>query len=240
MKAAYQELIKALGLPDLPEELIDIALTHVSAVRERGMPLHLSNERHEFLGDAVLELAVSHILYSEMPTADEGELTRLRAQLVCRDNLAHHAEKLALGELIIFSKGEKQAGGARKKALLADALEALIGVVFFTHGYQQAFESIKRLLFDGQDLHQLPMRSSHHWKSRFQEMMQRSGPREIAYSSVQSGSDHLPSFSVVLSVDGVVYGEGVGKSKQEAEQNAAKEAIRLLEAGGYDIALKGY
>jgi ribonuclease-3 len=235
MNATTIRLCALLGISGLPEESLTQALTHISSINEQNLPLHDSNERLEFLGDAVLGLAVSQMLYKRYPQALEGELTSLRSQLVCREYLAMVAEKLHLGEMLIFGKGEQKAGGATKPALLADALEALFGVVFVAHGYDVAADVIERVLLSGEDLAVAPPRTAHHWKSQLQEIVQRQGPRKINYRTTRSGSAHLPTFAATLLVDGVIQGRGSGRSKQEAEQAAAREAVeKMAEAGKVD------
>ena len=226
----YQDLYARLGIPDLPDDLTLQALTHVSAVYEQDLPHVASNERLEYLGDAVLELAVSAALYRRYPEASEGELTKIRAQLVCKENLSWVAAKLDLGSRLVFSKGEKRAGGARKPALLADALEAVFGCIFLVHGYAVAYEAAEKLLLEGQDLMELRTRFSHLWKSQLQEIVQREGTHHIEYRTTRSGSAHEPTFDAVLRVDGVLLGSGKGRSKREAEQAAAREAVLSLQA----------
>ena len=224
----YSNLCDALKINALSSELLDRVFTHSSAINERGLPSYYSNERLEYLGDAVLELAVSDQLYQCLPRATEGELTQIRAELVCEANLAERARELKLGAMLTFGHGEQLAGGAHKPALLADALEALFGAIFLTHGYETAYAVIKALLIDHVDLRQLMTKSSHHWKTRLQELVQQGGPAHIEYRVDQSGSDHRPVFVAHLFIEGEEISSGTGHSKKEAEQQAAKKGFEIL------------
>ena len=225
---SYTELCDALKINALSTELLDRVFTHSSAINERGLPSYFSNERLEYLGDAVLELAVSDQLYQCLPRATEGELTQIRAELVCEANLAAKARELRLGSMLTFGHGEQMAGGADKPALLADALEALFGAIFLTHGYETAFMVIRTLLIDHVDLRQLMSKSSHHWKTRLQELVQQNGPAHIEYRTEQSGSDHRPVFAAYLFIEGEEISSGTGHSKKEAEQQAAKMGFEIV------------
>ena len=225
MEKSYRNLCSVLGIEELPRDILQQALCHSSAAREKNLQANSSNERLEFLGDAVLELTVSHLLYQRFPDVSEGRLTGWRAQLVCRENLAQVARRLGLGELIIFSRGEKQAGGGNKPAILADALEALLGAVYLCQGYETARDVVQKLLFLEEDLISLQEVAHHQWKTLLQERVQQSGPRHIVYQVTQSGADHEPWFTAYLEVDGELCGTGSGRSKQEAEQAAARAAL---------------
>jgi len=226
----YQRLLARLGVEALPAAAVRQALTHSSAVHELNAEAVSSNERLEYLGDAVLELAISHALFSQKPPLPEGTLTTLRAQLVCRENLFRVAQRLELGRYLILSRGERLGGGESKPAILADALEALLGVVFLHQGYDVANTVILRLFLQDLDLDSLQQPAAHQWKSLLQERVQQEGPRHIAYQVTQQGLQHEPLFTALLLVDGVKLGTGRGKSKQEAEQAAAKAALQSLEA----------
>ena len=226
MKADYRSLCSMLGIPAMSENLLRQAFSHTSAINEKQLPLHLSNERLEFLGDAVLELAVSTLLFKRFPEEREGKLTTIRAQLVCKENLALVAAKLKLGSMLLFSRGEQLGGGSAKPAILADALEALIGAVYLELGFDTAMQVVERLLLEDADVHSLSRDvAPHQWKSLFQEMIQRTGSHSIVYTTRQQGADHQPVFTATLAVDGVFYSSGSGRSKQEAEQAAAREAL---------------
>lgn len=228
MRKEYQELCRTLAVDKLADELLDQAFAHSSAINELNKPAYCSNERLEYLGDAVLELAVSEQLYLRLPKATEGELTRIRAELVCEENLAEKARVLKLGNLMQFGRGERLAGGAEKPALLADAMEALFGAIFLTHGFAAVSRVIDRLLIEGTDLRKLLDKSSHHWKTRLQEWVQQSGPARIEYLVKQEGSDHKPVFTATVVVDGRAIGVGSGGNKKEAEQAAARVGYERL------------
>jgi len=222
------DLCARLGIADFPLPLLNQAFTHASYVHERNLPVTSSNERLEFLGDALLELAVTEELYKRYPDMTEGSLTELRARLVCRENLAMKAEGLDLGACMQLGVGEKRTGGSNKPALLADAMEALFGALFTHYGYEFSAKIAIDILLPADDLLHTSTGSDHLWKSRFQELVQREGSRNIEYVMSQSGADHQPLFTASLKVDGVFYGHGKGKTKQEAQQAAAKEGVARL------------
>lgn len=225
MRPEYTALYEQLGIAPLPDALLRNAFTHRSSLGERNRQSIDSNERLEFLGDAVLQLAVSHVLYMRYPEAEEGHLTSLRAQLVCRENLVLVAQKLSLGELLLLGKGERKGGGEAKPSLLSNAVEALLGACYLVYGYEVVAKVIEKLMLAEEDLLRASMGGSSQWKTRLQELAQKAGPRHIEYRITKSGPDHQPLFGAHLFVDGDLWGHGLGKSRQEAEQDAAKSAV---------------
>jgi len=205
------------------KDLLELALTHRSWVNEhKGVRNH--NERLEFLGDAVLEFVVSNELYRQFPEKEEGYLTALRANLVNTISLADLATSLNLGSLIHLSKGEEDGGGRENPSLLADTVEAVIGAIFIDQGIEKAEDFIRvNLLIDLEKRTAGPLKDA---KSRLQELVQGTGVTTPKYQvASESGPDHNKKFVVEVSVDGEVWGQGMGKSKAIAEQEAALQAL---------------
>ncbi|HUJ26236.1 MAG TPA: ribonuclease III [Myxococcales bacterium] len=220
-------LHQRLGLPEgsIERELALEALRHGSFVHERslapGRELLRSNERLEFLGDAVLGFLVARRVYEHAPDAPEGELTRLRASLVREESLALVARRLGLGELLLLGRGEQRSGGRESASRLADALEAVLGAVLLSCGLPKAQEVLERVLsplFDQPLLGRDP-------KTELQQLFQshRRVPQYLVLSV--SGPDHARSYEVEVRLDGTPLGRGTGRSKKEAEQAAARAAL---------------
>jgi ribonuclease-3 len=202
---------------------LEKALTHKSWVNEHSKTRE-SNERLEFLGDAILEFIVSEDIYKRFPDKEEGYLTALRSNLVNTKNLASVAEKLKLGEKLFLSKGEEDGGGRTNTSILADTVEAIIGAMFLEGGIKLAKKFInENLLNDVENKIAKPLKDA---KSRLQEMVQSKGYKAPIYKVVkESGPDHDKSFTLEVFVDGKSWGEGAGKNKGEAAQNAAENAL---------------
>lgn len=206
------------------ESLMDLALTHRSWVNEHK-GVRPSNERLEFLGDAVLEFVVSKELYKQFPDKEEGYLTALRANLVNTVSLAEVAKKLDLGPLLFLSKGEEESGGRTNPSLLADTVEAIIGAIFMDRGIDDAEKFIyDNLLIDAEKRATEPLKDP---KSLLQEYVQSESLSAPKYQvASESGPDHDKKFVVEVLVSGEVWGTGKGKSKSTAEQEAAKDALK--------------
>lgn len=206
------------------------ALLHRSDGRVAGAERAESNERLEFLGDAVLGLVVNEFLYRRHPGTAEGELTKMKSLLVCRERLAEVAGRLDLGEHIRMSRSEAATGGRRRASILADATEAVIGAVYLDGGLAAAQKVIQRcLLHDSEDL--FASRGEENFKSRLQESIQalyKSPPRYKVIGV--HGPDHARVFRVQVSYNGHLLGEGQGPNKKSAEQEAARAALVRLEA----------
>lgn len=205
------------------KDLIDLALTHRSWVNEHK-GIRTSNERLEFLGDAVLEFVVSKELYADFPDKEEGFLTALRANLVNTVSLADLARRLKLGPHLFLSKGEEDGGGRDNTSLLADTVEAIIGAIFIDQGIEKAEEFIKETLITEIEkrVHE-PLKDA---KSRLQEYVQSKGLPAPKYQVIEeSGPDHNKKFVIEVMVGGKPWAKGEGKSKASAEQSAANEAI---------------
>jgi ribonuclease-3 len=186
---------------------------------------HPSNERLEFLGDAVLGLVVTDHVYQEHPELDEGALTDLRKTVVNSVALAEVAEELDLGEHLLLGKGEELSGGRQKPSILADALEAIIGATYLATGLDGAHALVQRVI--GPRLATAHIDGADH-KSRLQELSAQLFSLPPRYTSEASGPDHARTFHVAATIDGQTYGRGEGRSKKQAEQAAARAAVEVL------------
>lgn len=205
--------------------LLELALLHESYANENALPE--SNERLEFLGDAVLGLAVSNYLFTRHADLSEGVLTKLRANLVSTRNLANRATSFGLNAFVKLGRGEEHSGGRDRPNLQADLLEALVAAVFLDGGLEPASELVFRLLGDDKDDHTF----SRDYKSLLQEFtarVHRAAPQYLL--AEESGPPHRPIFRVQVEFEGRIVGEGTGPSKREAAQEAAREALALLES----------
>ena len=222
-------LLEALGV-DLPDELLTMALTHRSYSFENGgLP---TNERLEFLGDAVLGLLVADILIRRHPDSPEGELAKLRNSIVNTQALATVGRGLAdagLGAFLLLGRGEIVTGGADKASILADGVEALLGAVYMEHGFDASRGVILRLFGDLLDTAP-SLGAALEWKSSLQELTVARGLGVPKYVVSFDGPDHDRVFSAVVLVDGEEYGSGVGSTKKEAEIKAAAQAWTSLDA----------
>ena len=207
------------------QNLLDQALTHKSWVNEN--PTNGTNERLEFLGDAILEYIVSKELYDRFPDKEEGYLTALRANLVNTVNLSVISQKLGVGDVLKLSKGEEETGGRTNPSLLADTFEAILGALYIDQGLEIAEKFIsKNILVDIDDKIKLPLKDA---KSRLQEYVQAKGSPAPKYIVVkESGPDHSKEFIIKVVINAKQISIGEGKSKGEAEQDAAKKALIAL------------
>ena len=195
------------------EKLLRQALTHSSFANEKHLKKHSDNERLEFLGDAVLEIISSEFLYKEYPDKPEGELTKLRASIVCEPTLALCTKDIALGEYLLLGKGEDQTGGRGRKSILSDALEAVIGAIYLDGGFANAKEFIHKYILTDIEHKQLFYDS----KTILQEIVQEKGTHLVEYHLIkEEGPDHNKSFTVDVLVSGHVMGTGVGHTKKAA------------------------
>ena len=216
-----------IGYCFLNRALLETALRHSSFVNELPDPKPENNERFEFLGDAVLSLMVSHLLMERFPERSEGDLSKIRSQLVNEGQLSAIAQKIQLGFFIWLGKGELQTGGREKNSILADAFEALVAAVYLDGGFKQAFAMVERHfsgLFDGV----AQPAEYQDFKSRLQEIVQAGGNLQPAYRvATETGPDHDKTFEVVLELGNFSF-TGTGKSKKAAEQAAAQAAVQHL------------
>lgn len=224
-------LQEILGVPFKDTALLQQALVHRSYLNEANGFSIPSNERLEFLGDAFLGLVVAEKLYTDFPDLQEGGLTKLRSALVRTDTLARVAASLHLGDHLLMGKGEEETGGRHKRRNLACTFEAIVGAVLTDQGLEKAKEFVLRVLVIefGSTIEEKLEKDP---KSKLQEALQASQRPAPTYRPVDSiGPDHEKVFTVEVIAEGVLLGQGMGKSKQRAEQAAAKEALKKLEEG---------
>lgn len=206
------------------ESLLKQAFMHTSYVNEHRDQSLEDNERLEFLGDAVLELAVSQYLFRQYPHMSEGELTKFRANIVCEPSLEQFNRELSLGQYLLLGKGEEVSGGRERSAILADAFEALMGAIYLDQGFTTALAFLEENIFPSIE----PGAFSHvmDYKSKLQEKMQKKG-QNVSYQIIdEQGPDHNREFIAGVFLNHNQIGEGRGRSKKEAEQEAAKEALQ--------------
>ena len=224
-----KDLETAIGYQFHNISLLQNALTHSSYANERWHNSLLSNERLEFLGDSVLGMLVAEYLYRNFPNRPEGELTRMRADMVCETTLGQHLVFLHLGDHLLLGHGEEQGGGRTRDSILADAVESVIAASFLDGGMPAALGFIQRFI-----LVQVPVTKLHNvdYKTQFQELVQQKRNQVISYALIgEYGPDHDKRFDVEVSLNGAVVGKGSGSSKKRAEQDAAKNAIAVLFPG---------
>ena len=199
------------------KELLTIALTHSSYANEHDMEC---NERMEFLGDAVLELSMSKYLFSKIQL-DEGVLTKTRAKAVCEGALNVYASKINLGQYLYLGKGEESTGGRTRPAIIADALEAVLGAIFLDSSFDTVYKIVNKLFIHYMD----EVLKNKDYKSQLQEKLQ-SEKRTIHYEITKDeGPANNKTFEAVVFMDDILMGRGIGKTKKEAQQNAAKDAL---------------
>ncbi|MBE7027863.1 MAG: ribonuclease III [Ruminococcaceae bacterium] len=204
--------------------LLETALTHSSYANEKRKN-STCNERLEFLGDSVLSLITSRYLFENYKNLPEGELTKVRAQIVCERSLFSCAQNIELGNFIMLGKGEEMTGGRTRPSILADAFEALIAAIYLDSGLERTREWLLSQLYDTIQL-SVSGRSFKDYKTMLQEKVQASGETDINYALTgQSGPDHKKVFTIEVLIGGKIYGSGEGSSKKNAEQNAAKSAL---------------
>ena len=221
-----KDLEAALGYRFHNITLLQNALTHSSYANERWHDGLKSNERLEFLGDSILGMVVAEHLFRSFPDRPEGELTRMRADMVCENSLAAVADKLKLGAHLLLGHGEERLGGRSRASILADAVESVIAASFLDGGMEAARGVIGRFI-----LTDVPVKRLHNadYKTMLQELVQQKKNQIISYALVgESGPDHDKHFEVEVSLNGQVVGSGSGSSKKRAEQAAAHSALVAL------------
>ncbi len=221
-----KELEAAIGYRFRNISFLQNALAHSSYANERWHNSLMSNERLEFLGDSILGMVVADHLYRSFPNRPEGELTRMRADMVCERALAKVANQIGLGGHILLGKGEELGGGRSRESILADAVESIIAACYLDGGMEAA-----KLFIDRFVLSDVPVTKLHNtdYKTALQELVQQKKNQIIQYTLVgESGPDHDKQFRVELSLNGEVVGHGTGTSKKRAEQEAAKVAFEAL------------
>lgn len=224
-----KDLETAIGYTFTNLSLLQNAVTHSSYANERYRNSLMSNERLEFLGDSILGMVVAEHLYRNFPDRPEGELTRMRADMVCEKTLARVADRIHLGDHLLLGHGEEQGGGRKRESILADAVESVIAACFLDGGMPAARELIGRFI-----LSEVPVTRMHNvdYKTTLQELVQQKKNQILAYTPAgESGPDHEKVFWVQVSLNGTVVGQGSGTSKKRAEQDAARQAIEKLFPG---------
>ncbi|RKY60857.1 MAG: ribonuclease III [Candidatus Latescibacterota bacterium] len=231
-RARLRGLQALIGYRFRDEDLLVQALSHRSYAYELDQPSLNSNERLEFLGDAVLNLAVAEYLYGRFKNYREGALTQMKSTMVSKRVLARRARELRLGEYLLLGEAEQASGGRERTSILGDAYEALIGAIYLDGGMRPVRKFLKRhLLYDIDDL--LSDDELKNYKSALLELAQREGWGHPVYEvQREEGPDHRKVFTVEVRVKGKAYGVGQGRSKKRAEQMAAREALKRLEEEG--------
>lgn len=210
--------------------LLQMALTHRSYAFENDMPQELTNERLEFLGDAVLGLVVTDVAYREFPDLSEGQLAKLRAATVNMTTLAEVARELSLGSEILLGKGEEMSGGRDKPSILSDAMEAVLGAVYLDQGLPAASGLVERLFWPRMAAY-VRGEGERDYKTSLQELSAQDLGGLPEYRVQERGPDHQKEFTATVVLAGREFGTGVGRSKKEAEQRAAREAYTRLVSG---------
>ncbi|MCR5825062.1 MAG: ribonuclease III [Oscillospiraceae bacterium] len=228
------KLEQALGYCFRNGALLSEALRHSSYANEHHGEEATSNERLEFLGDSVLGFVTAEYLFARHPDAPEGELTRIRARLVCEGSLYEAAKRISLGEHLCLGRGEEAGGGRERASILADATEAVIAAVYLDGGIDAAAALIHRLLLDNEN-EQRVVERRRDYKTALQELVQRKPDQTLCYQLLgESGPDHAKVFTIAVLLNGAVVGEGSGRSKKEAEQMSARDALTRLGDGAKD------
>ena len=221
-----KDLEEAIGYRFHNISLLQNALTHSSYANEHWHNSLLSNEQLEFLGDSILGMVVAEYLYRSFPNRPEGELTRMRADMVCERTLANVANTIRLGDHLLLGKGEERFGGRSRDSILADAMESVIAACFLDGGMEAARRFIRSFI-----LVEVPVTEFHNadYKTELQELVQQKKNQSLVYTLTgESGPDHEKVFTVEVALNGSVIGVGRGSSKKRAEQDAARTAIRAL------------
>ena len=220
------DLEKEIGYRFRNISLLQNALAHSSYANERWHDSLMSNERLEFLGDSILGMTVADYLYRNFPDRPEGELTRMRADMVCEKTLAAVANRIGLGQHLLLGHGEEQGGGRNRESILADAVESVIAACYLDGGFEPAAAFIKTFILCHVPVKQL---TNQDYKTTLQELVQRKKNQTLSYALVgESGPDHDKQFVVEVSLNGKPVGQGTGRSKKKAEQDAARVAIETL------------
>ncbi len=228
MQVRLDELETIIGYSFKDKELLRLALTHSSYANDKKLGKLKNNERLEFLGDAVLELTTSEFLFHEYDKKPEGELTRLRASIVCEPTLAESARAFKLNDYLILGHGEENTGGRYRDSIISDALEALIGAIYLDGGFANAKEFVSKFVLNDIENKHLFYDS----KTILQEMVQKEYKERVDYVLVgEEGPDHDKIFTVKAVFRNVELGSGKGATKKRAEQQAAYEAILRIKQG---------
>lgn len=220
------ELEKSIGYSFKNRKYLNIAITHSSYANEVGGKVK-SYERLEFLGDSVLSIITSDYIYKNCPDLPEGELTKLRAALVCEKSLCRFSRKLNIGKFLKLSRGERHSGGADRPSILADVFEAILAAIYIDGGIENARELVLRFIVP--EITNPKSENFRDYKTDLQEIVQRNPDETIQYALVdETGPDHDKRFTIEVRLNNNVIGSGIGRSKKDAEQRAAREALSLM------------
>lgn len=226
MEEKLTALEKTIGYQFQDKSLLKLAMTHSSYANEKRLGKLGCNERVEFLGDAVLEIVSSELLYKKYPSLPEGELTKKRASVVCEQALAMCAREFHLPEYLFLGKGEDMTGGRNRDSIVSDATEALIGAIYLDGGFANAKEFVMKFILNDIEHRQLFFDS----KTILQEIVQENGQDSVTYHLIrEEGPDHNKKFTVEAQVKGEILGTGSGHTKKAAEQAAAYEAVKSIQ-----------
>ena len=224
-----QELERKLNYTFRDPALLEEALSHSSYANEHRSAHLRSNERLEFLGDSVLGFVTAEFLFLQHPDLPEGDLTRIRAALVCEQSLFEVAQKLGLGTYLKLGRGEESGGGRKRTSILADATEAVFAAVYLDGGIGEASALIHRCLLEA-EREEVVEERRRDYKTALQELVQRQADQVLTYRMAgEQGPDHDKTFQAEVLLNGEILGSGIGHSKKEAEQAAAKAALVALE-----------
>lgn len=227
-EAALRELVARLRIPLTDINLLDRAFTHTSYANENRAARVKHNERLEFLGDAVLDLIIGEYLFKTYPQMTEGELTKIKAATVCETSLATCSSKLHFGNYLLLGRGEATSGGRERASILADTFEAVIGALYVNTSYEVTAQFVLSHL-QGYLEKAKDGKLGKDYKTMLQEYVQQEGEKQIVYTLLsESGPDHDKIFCMEVRIEGKAYGSGTGKSKKEAEQNAAQVTLDYL------------
>lgn len=227
-KSLYMEIEKSIGYHFQNPSLLIQALTHKSFANENIKSNYPNNERLEFLGDAVLNLIIAHLLINKFPFAPEGELSRFRSTLVNKKGLSTVARSIDLGKFLLLGKGEEHTGGREKDSILSGAYEALIGAIYLDSCFNTVFKTVEKHFLNLINSLKSPL-LKHDYKTELQEIslaLYSSLPEYILTG--ESGPCHNKLFEITILINGKILAKGLGKSKKLAEQKAAKEALNSL------------
>ncbi|MDG5788225.1 ribonuclease III [Evansella sp. AB-P1] len=226
-KLKYRDFLQSIDIKYENQDLFIQAFTHSSYVNEHRIRPHEDNERLEFLGDAVLELAISQYLFKNYENMSEGEMTKLRAAIVCEPSLAKIADLLHFGDYVLLGKGEEMTGGRRRPALLADVFESFVGALYLDQGMDAVYEFLGNFVYP--KIAEGAFADMMDYKSQLQELIQREGQGQIQYKIVQEkGPAHAREFVSEVWLETHQLGKGTGRSKKEAEQMAAQKALEKM------------
>ncbi len=224
------EFCKKLNIEFNDKQLLNLAFIHTSFSYERKKNVRrANNERLEFLGDAVLSMAVCDYIYKKFPDMSEGDMTKLRASVVCEQALVKYANKISLGDYLLLGKGELASGGKKRNSILADALEAVLGAYYLDKGFDEAKKL--SLFFLKEEIKAFAATNgTYDYKTKLQEIVQKDSISSVSYEMLkETGPDHNKTFEMAVLINDKTIAVGRGSSKKEAEQLAAKQAIKLFE-----------